>query len=136
MQPASSTSPNRYYTNDHEWVDFRGNIAYTGICKFKLTGFRQIQEISFTEISGLKKQGEVFALIKYNDYVIEAHMPVDGKVVQLNERLVDDNPDLLLEDDENAAWIAMIMPLEPNDRKDLMLPVQYELKGKNKFIIE
>jgi len=31
-----------YYTNDHEWIDFQGTIAYTGICLFKLLGFKEI----------------------------------------------------------------------------------------------
>lgn len=127
------TRKDQYYTKDHEWIDFQGTVAYIGICKFKLTGFKQIQEISFNEPAGFKKQGEVIATVKYNDYLIEAHMPVDGKVLQVNERLVTGNPNILIDYSESSAWIALIIPFLPHERKDLLLPKQYQMNGKSKY---
>jgi glycine cleavage system H protein len=128
-----STSKDLYYTNDHEWVGFQGTVAFTGVCKFKLTGFKQIQEISFKEKTGFKKQGEVIAVIKYNDYEITAHMPVDGKLLEVNEKLVSGNPNMLLDCSESSAWIALIAPSLPHERKDLLLPKQYRMNGKSKY---
>lgn len=82
---------------------------------------------------GFKKQGEVIAIIKYNDYQIEAHMPVDGKVVEINETFFSSNPDLLLQHAECAGWIALIAPSQPYERKDLLLPKQYQMNGKGKY---
>lgn len=132
MNKQLTTRKDQYYTKDHEWIDFQGRVAYTGICKFKLTGFKQIQEISFNE-AGFKKQGEVIATVKYNDYLIEAHMPVDGKVLQVNEKLVSGNPNILLDCSESSAWIALIVPSLPHERKDLLLPKQYQMNGKSKY---
>jgi len=123
----------QYYTKDHEWIDFQGTVAYIGICKFKLTGFKQIQEIHFNEPSGFKKQGEVIASVRYNDYLVEVHMPVDGKVLQVNEKLVSGNPNILLDCAESSAWIALIVPSLPHERKDLLLPRQYQMNGKSKY---
>lgn len=122
-----------YYSKDHEWIDFQGSVAYVGICKFKLTGFKQIHEIRFNEPSGFKKQGEIIAAIKYNDYLVEVHMPVDGKLMQVNEELVSGNPGILLDFAESSAWIALIVPLQPHERRDLLLPKEYQLNGKNKY---
>lgn len=133
MNTQQSAKKDQYYTKDHEWIDFQGTVAYIGICKFKLTGFKQIQEIRFNEPSGFKKQGEVIASVKYNDYLIEAHMPVDGKVLQVNEKLVSGNPNILLDCAESSAWIALIVPSLPHERKDLLLPKQYQMNGKNKY---
>jgi len=133
MNVKQSTTKDQYYTKDHEWIDFQGTVAYVGICKFKLTGFKQIQEIRFNEPSGFKKQGEVIASVKYNDYLIEAHMPVDGKVLQVNEKLVSGNPNILLDCAESTAWIALIVPSLPHERKDLLLPKQYQMNGKSKY---
>jgi len=133
MNKQLSTRKDQYYTKDHEWIDFQGTVAYTGICKFKLTGLKQIQEISFNEPAGFKKQGEVIATVKYNDYLIEAHMPVDGKVLQVNEKLVSGNPNILLDCSESSAWIALIVPSLPHERKDLLLPKQYQMNGKSKY---
>lgn len=63
QQPAKK---DQYYTKDHEWIHFQGTVAHIGICGFKLTGFKQIQEIKFIEPSGFKKQGEVVATIRYH----------------------------------------------------------------------
>ena len=133
MNTQPSSPKHHYYTNDHEWIEFKGTVAYIGICKFKLTGFKQIEEITFIEPSGFKKQGEVIASLKYNDYLIEAHMPVDGKVLQVNEKLVSGNPNILLDCAESSGWIALIVPCGPHERKDLMMPKQYQMAGKSKY---
>ncbi len=128
MNKQQSIKRDQYYTKDHEWIDFKGKVAYIGICKFKLTGFKQIQEIKFNEIGGIKKQGEVIATIKYNDYQIDVHMPVDGEVIQVNEKLVSESPNMLLDCAEGSGWVALIIPLLPLERKDLLLPKQYHTK--------
>lgn len=133
MNTQQSTKKDLYYTKDHEWINFQGSVAYIGICKFKLTGFKQIQEINFNEPSGFKKQGEVVATVRYSDYLIEAHMPVDGKVLQVNEKLVSENPNILMDCAETSAWLALIVPSLPQERKDLLLPKQYQKSGKSKY---
>ena len=133
MNTKKTASKDLYYTKDHEWVDFRGTIAYTGVCSVKLLGFREIHQIKFKETSGFKRQGEVIVAIKYNDYVVEAHMPVDGKIIELNDALVSGNTNLLLQQAENKGWIALIIPSQPYERKDLLLPKQYQLNGKSKY---
>jgi len=42
MNTDKAAKKDLYYTNDHEWIDFQGTIAYTGICLFKLLGFKEI----------------------------------------------------------------------------------------------
>ncbi|HEX7847999.1 MAG TPA: hypothetical protein VF476_19505, partial [Chitinophagaceae bacterium] len=59
-----------YFTTDHEWIDFRGSIAYTGICGFKLLGFKELHEVTFHEPGVFRKKGEVIASIRYNDYQV------------------------------------------------------------------
>jgi glycine cleavage system H protein len=130
MKTGQQASKDLYYTNDHEWVDFQGTIAYTGVCAFKLTGFREIQQIVFSQGTGFKHQGELLATIRYNDYRIEAHMPVDGHIMRVNTELLGDERHLLLQHPERNGWIALIRPIQPYDRKGLILPEQYQLKRK------
>jgi glycine cleavage system H protein len=122
-----------YYTRDHEWIDFQGTVAYVGICNFKLIGFREVQQIIFNGSTGFRKKGEVIATVKYNDYQIEAHMPVDGKIVELNDTLVSGDPNVLLQHAESSGWIALIVPSRPYDRNDLLAPRQYQENGKSKY---
>lgn len=133
MNIIQTNKKDQYYTKDHEWIDFQGEVAYVGICKFKLTGFRQIQSIEFKDAVSFKKQGDVIATVIYNDYTIEAHMPVDGKVLSVNDKLLAGNLNILLDCSESSAWIALIVPSEPHARKDLLLPKQYQINGKSKY---
>lgn len=133
MNMEKSTNKDLYYTKDHEWVDFQGTLAYTGVCSFKLLGFKEVHQITFNLPLGFKKQGDVIATVKYSDYEIEAHMPVDGKVLMVNKKLLSGDKNILLQHPENSGWIAMILPSEPYERKGLLLLQQYEKNSRSKY---
>ena len=133
MKMEKSANKDLYYTNDHEWIDFQGSVAYTGVSSFKLTGFKEIQQITLIETSGFLKKDDVIATIRYNDYKIEAHMPVDGKLVRVNDILLTSDQNVLLHHPETSGWIALIIPSQPYERKDLLLAKQYQMNGKGKY---
>ncbi len=134
MNNIQGNKKDHFYTKDYEWIEFQGSVAYTGICKFKLTGFRQIQEVHFEQPLGFKKQGEIIATVKYNDYVIEAHIPVDGKILQVNEQLISGNYNILMDCEDSSAWLALIAPLLPQERQGLLLPKQYQMIYHTKHV--
>jgi glycine cleavage system H protein len=121
-----------YYTTDHEWINFQGSIAFIGVCNFKLLGFKEIHDIRFIGSAGFMKKGELIATITYKDYQIEARMPVDGNVLDINDLLIA-NSNTLLNNAESSAWLVRIAPSQPYERKDLLLPVQYQKNGKSKY---
>jgi glycine cleavage system H protein len=125
MNIEKSACKDLYYTKDHEWIEFQGSVAYVGICSFKLIGFREVQQLIFNCESGPKKQGEVIAIIKYKDYQIELHMPVDGKILKTNQDFLMANPNILLQHAETSGWMLLIIPTQPYARKDLLLPKHY-----------
>lgn len=127
MQIESIPARDLYYTADHEWIDFQGKVAYVGVCRFKLTGFREVQQIIMNDPLGFKVKGDVIATIRYNDYLVDAHMPVDGKVIQVNDHLLTGNYSMLAEQPEHNGWIALIIPAEPKERTDLISPQQYQM---------
>lgn len=126
-QQNAQNTKDLYYTADHEWIAFKGTVAYTGICSFKLTGFKEIHSVVFNEPDGFKKQGDVIATVQYNDYIIKAHMPVDGKIVRVNEALQTNNKNILLLHPETIGWIAHIIPSHPYERNGLVLPADYQM---------
>jgi len=136
MKTNKLSNKDLYYTTDHEWIDFQGSVAYIGVCQFKLLGFKKVHQITFKDDSGFKKKSDVVATIKYNDYQIDVHMPVDGKIVEFNENLLAGKNDALLLQPESTGWIAKIVPSQPYERKDLLLPQQYQMNGKNKHAKE
>ena len=121
-----------YYTHDHEWVDFRGSVAYVGVCAFKLKGIKHVQQIEFEINNGFKKCGEVLATVLSEDYSIPIHMPVEGKILNLNELLLKDGYDILLQQPEQNGWVALIVPSSPYDRYGLLMPEQYKMNKMRK----
>jgi glycine cleavage system H protein len=133
MSIEKSGKKDRYYTKDHEWIDFKGTIAYVGVCHFKLIGYKQIDKLVFKQSTGFKKQGEIIATIRYNEYQVHVSMPVDGKIVEINDALLTDNHQNLLQNAEADGWIAQIIPSQPYERKDLLMPEQYRMNNKSKY---
>jgi glycine cleavage system H protein len=119
-----------YYTSDHEWIDFQGSVAYVGVCSFKLKGIKEIQKIEFSENKDLLKSGDVIASLLYDDYQIDVHIPVNGRVIQINDAIFAGERDIILKQPENNGWIALIVPASPYDRKGLMISEQYRLRAK------
>lgn len=125
METPNTIKRNLYYTNDHEWIDFQGSVAYIGVCRFKLSGFKEIHKIEFRDTSNLMKQGEVICSIHFDDYEIKVHMPVEGKIVSINDLLMTNEKDVLLQQPENSGWIALIVPSRMPDKTGLLSVENY-----------
>lgn len=119
-----------YYTNDHEWIDFQGSIAYVGICDFKLKGLKGIYKIQYGDVSAVIKRGDILATILSDDYKIPMFMPVDGRIIEVNNSIIY-QPDKTLHQSQHNGWIAKICPLAPYDREGLLSASQYPLIKKN-----
>jgi glycine cleavage system H protein len=121
-----------YFTPDHGWIDFQGTVAYIGICNSRLSGIKKIKKIVFSRKTGFLNQGELIAVIHGRDCRIPVHMPVDGKIINLNDDhpLIDQN--ILQMQPENNSWLAFIGLTKPYERKGLMQFEQYRLFTKRK----
>ena len=134
MRPSTQKAPSikaereLYYTNNHEWIDFHGLVAYIGVCKFKLTGFYQIHKFLFKPIVGLYKQGDVIGCLSYNDYTIDVQMPVDGSIELINEALLPGDNSIVVEQPESKGWIAEIFPSSPYNHNGLLDYEDYRMK--------
>ena len=115
-----------YYTDDHEWIDFQGSVAYVGVGSFKLKGIKEIHKVVVTASPGSKKRGERIATIQFEDYQIPVHIPVDGKVISFNDLILGSQQNLILEEPENHGWVALIVPNVLYERKGLLHPEEYK----------
>jgi glycine cleavage system H protein len=127
LKPANK---NLFYTNDHEWIDFQGSVAYVGVCSFKLSGIREIHHVIFSENPDLIDQGEAIACIQYDDYRILVHMPVVGKIISFNDVLITGDKSILLQQPEDNGWIALIVPAQYKESTGLQSPEDYKLSLK------
>jgi glycine cleavage system H protein len=109
-----------YYTNDYEWIEFQGSVAYIGLCPFKLAGIKEIDKIEFSKENNTKKCGEIIGSIIYEDCKIDVHMPVSGCIVFFNAAILAGDKNIVLHEPETRGYIALIFPSFPYDRGGLV----------------
>ncbi len=123
--------PDRYYTNDHEWIEFKGAVAYIGVCSFKLTRYKAIDKIDFEDAHKLFQANDVIGSMYYGDYKIDIHIPVSGRILMYNEAFSMGNKELVLTQPENEGWFALIVPASKNEKESLLLFHEYRMKTDN-----
>ncbi|MFA6060705.1 MAG: hypothetical protein WC756_21090 [Taibaiella sp.] len=121
-----------YYTNDHEWIEYRGYTALVGICKGKLSGDKELLRVEFAEDVSNMVRGSVIATFYLTGNSFFVSMPVDGKIIEFNKKLIE-TPSLIVSWDQHqrSVWIAKISPNAPYKREGLLQSHQYKpLKKK------
>ncbi|OQP54537.1 hypothetical protein A4H97_21445 [Niastella yeongjuensis] len=74
----------------------------------------------------MTKQGEVICSIHFDDYQIQVHMPVDGKIISINDLLRTKEKDVLLQQPENNGWIVLVVPSRMYDKAGLLSLENYK----------
>ncbi|AKN33372.1 glycine cleavage system protein H [Clostridium carboxidivorans P7] len=120
---------NLKYTKDHEWVKVEGDKAYIGITDFAQHSLGDIVFVELPEVDSEFNAEEAFGVVESVKAASDIYMPISGKIVKVNEDLVD-SPELVNEDPyEN--WIIMISISDTAQLNDLLDSKTYEdLCGK------
>lgn len=116
---------NLMYSEDHEWIRTEGKRGVIGI-----TGFAQEQlgDVVFVELPAVDdviNKGKPFGVIESVKTVSDLYMPVDGKIVSINEEL-NDSPELVNEDPYGEGWLVEIEVLDEAQLEELMDSETYQ----------
>lgn len=112
------------YSNDHEWVKVQGNKAYVGISDYAQHALGDIVFVELPEIDSEFTSGDVFGVIESVKAASDMNIPLSGKVLEINENIVD-NPELVNEDSyEN--WMLVIEIANKEELNELMNEEQYK----------
>lgn len=112
------------YSNDHEWVKVQGNKAYVGISDYAQHALGDIVFVELPEIDSEFTSGDVFGVIESVKAASDMNIPLSGKVLEINENIVD-NPELVNEDSyEN--WMLIIEIANKEELNELMNEEQYK----------
>ena len=113
------------YTKDHEWLRVEGNVAFVGITHFAQSELGDIVFIDVdTEGESLEKE-EVFGSVEAVKTVSDLFMPINGEVLEFNEKL-EDNPELINSDPYGEGWIIKVSLNDDSDMGDLMSSDDYQ----------
>ena len=118
-----------YYTKDHEWVKVDGDTALVGISDFAQHQLGDIVYVELPEVGDEFEKEEAFAAVESVKAASDVYLPVGGKVVEINEELMDDPA--LLNTDAFENWLVKIEVADKAELEELMNSEDYE-----KFLAE
>jgi len=111
------------YSEDHEWVKLDGNKAYVGISDYAQHSLGDIVFVELPEVDAEFTNGDVFGVIESVKAASDMIIPLSGKVLEVNENIVD-NP-VLVNENCYESWMILIEITNMEQLNKLMNEEQY-----------
>ena len=94
-------------SKSHECVLDDGNLCTIGLTDYAVEQLGDIVFVELPEVDSEFAKGEVFATIESVKAASEIYMPVSGKVVEINEELIN-APELINENVWEKGWLIKV----------------------------
>ncbi len=108
-------------SKSHEFLQDNGDGTYTvGLTDYAVEQLGDIVFLELPEVGDEYSKGDTFATIESVKAASEIYMPVSGKIVEINEKVVD-SPELLNEDSYEQGWLVKIEATgDESEQNDLL----------------
>lgn len=113
-----------YYSKDHEWIKVEGDTAYIGITDYAQQSLGEVVYVEFPEEGDEFGSGEAFGVIESVKAAADSYMPVSGKVIGINDELLEDEPQALNEK-PYEAWILKVELTNHSELEELLSAEDY-----------
>ncbi|ENH96815.1 glycine cleavage system protein H [Gracilibacillus halophilus YIM-C55.5] len=113
------------YSNEHEWVKKEGDTVTIGITEHAQSELGDIVFIELPEVGDTIQVDEPFGSAESVKTVSELYAPITGKVVDVNQELID-NPEYVNESPYEKAWMIVVEPSDQNQVEALMSADEYD----------
>ena len=91
------------YTKEHEWLRVEGDLVVVGITQHAAEALGDVVFVELPEVETQVGSGDEVCVIESVKAASDILAPIDGEIVAVNQKLVD-NPGLVNEDPTGAAW--------------------------------
>jgi glycine cleavage system H protein len=115
---------NLLYTKEHEWIRVDGNKAFIGITDFAQKALGAIVYVELPETDAEFQTGDAFAVIESVKAASDVYAPISGKVLEINDAIVDEPG--LLNEDAYENWMASVEITDVSQLDELMNAADYE----------
>jgi len=112
------------YAKTHEWVRVDGNVATVGITDHAQ---HELTDVVFVELPAKGrdlKAGDACAVVESVKTASDVYAPVSGKVVEVNQSVVDD-PALVNAEPYEGGWFYKIQMSQPAELNSLLSAADY-----------
>ena len=94
------------YAKTHEWLKEEDGIYVVGLTDFAQDALGDVVFVNLPAVDDEVKAGESLGDIESVKAVSDVYSPVTGKVIEVNEAIVDDP--VLVNSDPYAAWLIKV----------------------------
>ncbi|GAB2664920.1 glycine cleavage system protein GcvH [Saccharopolyspora gloriosae] len=92
------------YTEEHEWIEDRGDLVRIGITPFAAEALGDIVYVQLPEVGERIESGQTCGELESTKSVSDLYAPVTGEVVAINEAAADD-PAVVNGDPFGEGWL-------------------------------
>ena len=116
---------NLKYTDDHEWVSIKDDIAIIGITDFAQSELGDIIFVEFPDTGMSINQKDSVGTLEAVKTVADIYSPVTGEIIEINDNL-ESSPELINEDPYEKGWILKIKISNKDELDSLLSNSDYE----------
>ena len=114
-----------YYSKEHTWVRIEKDQAVIGISDYAQDNLGDIVFLELPEDNTEVEQDQSFGVIESTKSVSELYSPISGKVIEINEPLID-GPELINEDPYIEGWMIRVEISNKDEIDSLLHADEYE----------
>jgi len=114
-----------YFTSEHEWIKVEGDIGTVGITDHAQGALGDVVFVELPEVGKAVTKGGDAAVVESVKAASDVFSPVTGAVTAANEAIVD-QPALINESPEDAAWFFKVRLSNPGELDGLMDRAAYD----------
>lgn len=107
------------YSKEHEWAKVEGTRVRVGITKFAADRLSDVVYIELPKVGTEVTFMQTFGVVESVKAVSDLYSPVSGKVVEINQALVE-KPEVINTDPYGEAWMILMEPRDLNELKQLL----------------
>jgi glycine cleavage system H protein len=115
----------RRYNPTHEWHLLDAGLVTIGLSRFAVDELTDITYVDLAKARGPVKAGQSLGEIESVKATSEIYCGVDGTIVEVNARAVED-PGLLNRDPYGEGWLVRVRPDDPAQIQALLSAAQYD----------
>jgi len=113
------------YTEDHEWARVESDGLRIGITDFAQSALGDVIFVQLPDVGAELEAGDQLGEVESTKSVSEIYAPVTGRVVAVNEELVN-SPERVNEDPYGSGWLCVMAPASLEAVEALLAPDEYE----------
>ena len=114
------------YSKEHTWLRISDNIGTIGITEFAQSELGEIVYADLPNDGYSFEQDKVFGSVEAIKTVSDLFMPVSGKVIETNKKLLQ-TPTFVNDDPYGEGWLMKIEITNPAEVENLLSAEQYKL---------